>query len=45
MNEGILVTPFHTMFLMCPATTEADADRHTEVFGRFVGRLREAGAL
>ena len=22
MNEGILVTPFHTMFLMCPATSD-----------------------
>ncbi|TIT89795.1 MAG: aspartate aminotransferase family protein, partial [Mesorhizobium sp.] len=36
MNEGILVTPFHTMFLMCPATSPADVDRHTEVFARFV---------
>lgn len=42
MNEGILVTPFHTMFLMCPATTAEDVDRHTEVFGRFVSLLREA---
>jgi glutamate-1-semialdehyde 2,1-aminomutase len=43
MNEGILVTPFHTMFLMCPATTSGDVDRHTEVFGRFVELLRGAG--
>jgi glutamate-1-semialdehyde 2,1-aminomutase len=40
MNEGILVTPFHTMFLMCPATSPADVERHTEVFGRFVDLVR-----
>ena len=43
MNEGVLVTPFHTMFLMCPATSRADVDRHTSVFARFVDLLREAG--
>jgi glutamate-1-semialdehyde 2,1-aminomutase len=32
LNRGILLTPFHNMALMCPATTEADVDRHTEVF-------------
>jgi glutamate-1-semialdehyde 2,1-aminomutase len=26
------MTPFHNMALMWPATTEADVDRHTEVF-------------
>ena len=30
---AILLTPFHNMALMSPATTEADVDRHTEVFG------------
>jgi len=43
MNEGILVTPFHTMLLMCPATTRDDVGRHTEVFERFIILLREAG--
>ena len=43
MNEGILVTPFHTMFLMCPATTAADVDHHSEVFERFVGMVTAAG--
>ncbi|KRR21052.1 transaminase [Bradyrhizobium retamae] len=43
MNEGILVTPFHTMLLMCPATTPGDVDRHTSVFERFIALLREAG--
>jgi glutamate-1-semialdehyde 2,1-aminomutase len=32
INRGILMTPFHNMALMCPATTEADADVHTAVF-------------
>jgi glutamate-1-semialdehyde 2,1-aminomutase len=32
MNRGILMTPFHNMALMSPATTEADVDTHTEVF-------------
>jgi len=32
LNRGILLTPFHNMALMSPATTEADVDRHTEVF-------------
>jgi glutamate-1-semialdehyde 2,1-aminomutase len=32
LNRGILLTPFHNMALMSPATTGADVDRHTEVF-------------
>jgi len=32
LNRGILMTPFHNMALMCPATSEADVDRHTQVF-------------
>lgn len=32
INRGVLRTPFHNMALMCPETTEADVDRHTEVF-------------
>jgi len=34
LNRGILMTPFHNMALMSPATTEADVDRHTKVFGQ-----------
>lgn len=45
MNEGILVTPFHTMFLMCPATEDTDIDRHTEVFGRFAMMIAETGVV
>jgi glutamate-1-semialdehyde 2,1-aminomutase len=32
LNRGILLTPFHNMALMSPATTEQDVDLHTEVF-------------
>jgi glutamate-1-semialdehyde 2,1-aminomutase len=32
LNRGIMMTPFHNMALMSPATTEEDVDRHTEVF-------------
>ena len=35
-NRGVLLTPFHNMALMSPVTTEADVDRHTEVFGEAV---------
>jgi len=39
LNRGILLTPFHNMALMCPATTEADVDRHTEAFAEAVEAL------
>ena len=32
MNRGILLTPFHNMALMSPATTPDDVDQHTKVF-------------
>ena len=39
LNRGILLTPFHNMALMSPATTAADVDRHTEVFDDAVSAL------
>lgn len=45
LNHGVLVTPFHTMFLMCPATSGADVDRHTAIFASFVARIRAEGLL
>jgi glutamate-1-semialdehyde 2,1-aminomutase len=39
MNRGVLITPFHNMALMCPATTEEQVDRHTQVFGDGVAEL------
>jgi glutamate-1-semialdehyde 2,1-aminomutase len=32
VNRGVLLTPFHNMALMSPATTEADVDAHTRIF-------------
>jgi len=42
LNRGVLLTPFHNMALMSPATTEADVDVHTAVFGEAVRELAEA---
>jgi glutamate-1-semialdehyde aminotransferase len=39
MNRRILMTPFHNMALMSPATTEADVDAHTDVFREAVETL------
>ena len=39
LNRGVMITPFHNMALMSPATTEADVDRHTEVFAEAVAAL------
>jgi glutamate-1-semialdehyde 2,1-aminomutase len=42
LNRGILLTPFHNMALMSPATTEEDVDAHTAVFDE---AARELSAL
>ena len=39
MNRGVLITPFHNMALMCPATTEEQVDRATERFHEALGEL------
>jgi glutamate-1-semialdehyde 2,1-aminomutase len=39
MNRCILMTPFHNMALMSPATSAADVERHTEVFAEAVAEL------
>ncbi|MDO8485867.1 MAG: aspartate aminotransferase family protein [Candidatus Limnocylindrales bacterium] len=39
MNRRILMTPFHNMALMSPATTTADVDRHTKVFAEAIEAL------
>ena len=39
LNRGILLTPFHNMALMCPATTEADVDLHLQVLDEAVALL------
>jgi glutamate-1-semialdehyde 2,1-aminomutase len=45
LNRGVLITPFHNMALMSPATTEDDVDRHTEVFAEAVQALAPTGAV
>jgi glutamate-1-semialdehyde aminotransferase len=39
LNRGVLLTPFHNMALMCPATTEADVDLHTRIFAEAASEL------
>ena len=39
MNRGVLITPFHNMALMCPATSEEQVDLHTKVFGDALAEL------
>ena len=39
INRGVLLTPFHNMALMSPATTDADVDAHTQVFAAAAGDL------
>ncbi|HEX6330632.1 MAG TPA: aspartate aminotransferase family protein [Actinomycetota bacterium] len=39
LNRGILLTPFHNMALMSPATTEEDVDTHSAVFEEMCSEL------
>jgi glutamate-1-semialdehyde 2,1-aminomutase len=43
LNRGVLLTPFHNMALFCPAHTEADVERHTEVFSEALDALAGSG--
>jgi glutamate-1-semialdehyde 2,1-aminomutase len=38
-NRGVLMTPFHNMALMSPATGEADVDLHSRLFADAVAEL------
>ncbi|MDP9026884.1 MAG: aspartate aminotransferase family protein, partial [Actinomycetota bacterium] len=39
LNRGILITPFHNMALMSPATSSEDVARHTAAFRDAVASL------
>ena len=39
LNRGVLMTPFHMMALISPATTEAEADAHTAAFAEACAAL------
>jgi glutamate-1-semialdehyde 2,1-aminomutase len=43
MNRGVLVTPFHCMLLMCPATSDADARRFVSVLDVFCDEIARLG--
>ncbi len=42
LNRGILMTPFHNMALMSPATTTEQVDLHRDVFAAAVDELTES---
>ena len=44
LNRGIVMTPFHNMALMCPATRVEDVDLHTAVFRDAVSELTVSAA-
>ncbi len=39
LNRGVLLTPFHNMAFLSPATTPADVQTHGEVFGEALEEL------
>jgi glutamate-1-semialdehyde 2,1-aminomutase len=39
LNDGFLITPFHNMALMSPATTKSDVDAHTKAFRKMCAEL------
>ena len=39
LNRGVLLTPFHNMALMCPATTAEDVDAHSAAFAEAAAAL------
>jgi glutamate-1-semialdehyde 2,1-aminomutase len=39
LNRGVLLTPFHNMALMSPATTAEDVDRHSALFAEAADEL------
>ena len=45
LNSCVVVTPFHTMLLMCPATGEDEVATHEAVFARFVETAIAEGAV
>jgi glutamate-1-semialdehyde 2,1-aminomutase len=38
-NRGVLLTPFHTMVLISPQTTDEDVDLHNQVFEQLAAEL------
>jgi glutamate-1-semialdehyde 2,1-aminomutase len=42
MNRGVLITPFHSMLLLCPASAAADVDAYVRVLEQFCTGLQPA---
>jgi glutamate-1-semialdehyde 2,1-aminomutase len=42
LNRGVLLTPFHSMLLVSPATTAQDVDRLLQVFDALLTELAVA---
>lgn len=42
LNRGVLITPFHNMLLVCPATSEDDVDKLLRVFKQCLATLSTA---
>ncbi len=40
LNRGLIITPFHNMMLICPATTEAHVNRLLEALDHCVAELK-----
>lgn len=43
LNRGVLITPFHNMVLMSPATEESDVDRHLDILREALSELGGTG--
>ena len=41
MNRGVLITPFHCMLLMCPASSADDVQRYVDVLQALCTELRQ----
>ncbi|MGH7074311.1 MAG: transaminase [Stellaceae bacterium] len=39
LNRGVILTPFHNMLLLCPASSSEDVDHHRVVFATFIAEL------
>jgi glutamate-1-semialdehyde 2,1-aminomutase len=39
LNRGVVITPFHNMMLICPATTQDHVDRLVDTLDQCLGEL------
>jgi glutamate-1-semialdehyde 2,1-aminomutase len=39
LNRGVMITPFHNMMLVCPATTPVDVDKLLKAFDEVLGEI------